>query len=169
MAESVTTNKPSATGGVNPTVAVVGVLVLGVGGYFVLKPYLDKKRDEANLKFEQQQDKSLKGVVIKGKKLDGWYNLSGKKIDSANLATVASDLNGALHPGWYLPTDQDRAVRVFLQTPYGMVKKLEGVYLGMEFGNLKKDLSDKLSDTNWIKIKNYFTGMAYDIPDLTKK
>lgn len=151
---------------INPTVLFGGLVVLGVGGYFIAKPYFDKKRDEANLKYEQKQDQSFKGVVIAGKKLDGWYNLSGKKIDSANLATIASDLNGALHPGWYIPTDQERAVRVFLQTPYGMVKKLEEVYLNMEFGNLKKDLSEKLSDVNWIKIKNYFTGKAYDIPGI---
>lgn len=144
---------------------VLGIGVAGAGVYF-LKDYLDEQKKKSVLDFEQKQNYSFNPVNVAGKKLSNWYNLKGEKITSANLASIASDLNGALHPGYLIPTEQDRAVRVFLQTPYGMVKKLETVYLGIYSENLKQILSEKLSDVNFIKIKNYFSGKAYQFPGL---
>lgn len=155
----------SGGGGIGTVGIVLGLAGAGVGIYF-LKDYFDEAKKKSVLDFEQKQNYNFSPVNVAGKKLSNWYNLKGEKITSANLASIASDLNGALHPGWYAPTEQDRAVRVFLQTPYGMVKKLESVYLGIYSENLKQTLSEKLSDTNFIKIKNYFSGKAYQFPGL---
>lgn len=162
-------NKPTYSGGGGGGIGTIGIVLglagAGVGIYF-LKDYLDEQKKKTVLDFQQKQNYSLSPVNVAGKKLSNWYNLKGEKITSANLASLAADLNGALHPGWYAPTEQARAVRVFLQTPYGMVKKLETVYLTMYSEDLKKTLTEKLSDVNYIKIKNYFSGKAYQFPGL---
>lgn len=135
----------------SPLVPIVIVGGLSYLGYrFVLKPLIKKGQDKAEL--NALQTSTVK--TAPGKPL---YNVSGKPIQSANLGTIAVDLFNALHPGWYKPTDQSRVVRVFLNdVPYGMVNQLEQIYLTTYGENLRKELADKLSDENFIKIKYYF-------------
>jgi len=130
-----------------------GVIVItAVGGlayWFGIKPWLEKKKAESDL--TKAQGSTLK--TTDKKKL---YDLNGKPIVSANLDTIATDIYGGLHPGWYKPTDQERVVRAFKNTPFGSVPDLEKIYLDKYKENLKDTMQDKLSDVKWISVKNYF-------------
>jgi hypothetical protein len=127
---------------------VGGVIVIGgvIYGVKKFKNYLDKENEKKQLLIDQ-------GTTIKpppGKKV--FYDLNGKPITSANLSTIAADLEDALS----FPVDQARVIRVFQSTPFGSVKDLETFYLNKYGENLKQRMIDKLSDSNWIKIKFNF-------------
>lgn len=129
------------------TVLGLGItaLVLGGGYWFGLKPLLDKMAAENQLKKDQAS--TIKAA--KGKPL---FDLTGKPVKSANLATIATDLFDSLR----FPTDDPRVVRVFNTTPFGYVPQLEKVYLDKYKRDLKTDLVQNLNDKSWISIKYNF-------------
>lgn len=151
-------NSGSSGGKLLAGLAVVGV---GVFAYYkVAKPLIDKLK--ANSDLNKQQGATITtgiytdpktGKKVESKKL---YDISGRPITSANLYTIASDIYAGLHPGWYKPTNQERVIRAFMNTPYGRVGELEKAYLDKYSENLRDTMVDKLSDANWIKVKNYF-------------
>lgn len=120
---------------------------LGLGYQFILKPELDRRRALNNLKKDQAS--TLQSV--KGKTL---YDLNGKPIKSVNLSTIATDIYDSLEA--YGPNDGKRVVRVFKNTPFGYVQKLEQFYLDRYGKNLKDHLVKELKDEDWISIKNWF-------------
>lgn len=122
-----------------------GGLAIGAAYYFIARPLIEKFKNQSDLNKDQANTITPK----KGKPL---FDLKGKPINGANLSTIAIDLENALS----FPVDQDRVIRVFLSTPWGYVGKLEQTYLDKYGVNLRQKLVDKLSDTNWIKIKFYF-------------
>jgi len=133
-------------GGGSSAFKVIGTVVLIGGGIYAfkqLKDYADKVK--ANEQLKNDQDTTVKPPP--GKKV--FYDLNGKPIQSANLATIAADLENALS----YPVDDARAVRVFKSTPFGSVKELERVYLNKYNENLKDRMISRLSDSNWIKVK----------------
>ena len=141
----------------NLTPLYVGAgIVAAYFGYKAVKGFLEKQADKADLTKDQGTDvKADKAGKDKaGKKL---LDLNGKPVTSVNLALIATDIYNALHPGWYKPTDQARAVRAFKNTPFGYVKELEKIYLDKYSENLKETLADKLNDENFIKIKFFFS------------
>jgi len=117
----------------------------------VLKPYLDKIQAKADLSKDQATD--IKAGSTKGKLID----LNGRAITNVNLSTIATDVYNGLHPGFFVPTKQDRVVRAFKNTPFGYVKQLEQIYLNKYGENLKETMADKLSDVNFIKVKTFFS------------
>lgn len=136
----------------NPVLTVAGVGIgLAATYFFVAKPLIDKWQASNALKTDQ--DSTITAGAGKNKKL---FDLNGKPVKSANLGAIASELQQALHPGWYKPTEQDRVVRVFKTTPFGYVKQLENFYLNKYGENLKDTMLDKLSDENFIKVKYDF-------------
>jgi len=145
-------------GGLLPIILVGGAAAAGY--FFYLKPYLDKVAATNQLKADQATTVNTSTVIDKAtgkpKTVAKMYDLRGKPITSANLATIASDIYAGLHPGWYKPTDQERVVRAFLNTPWGRVQEMEGVYLKNHGENLRATMVEKLSDENWIKVKNWF-------------
>lgn len=125
------------------TVAVVASGVAVWKGYGLVKDYLDQQKATAQLKTDQ-------GSTITppaGKKI--FYDLNGKPIQKANLATIAADIEDALS----YPTDQPRAIRAFKSTPFGSVGKLEDFYLSKYNEPLRERMVSRLSDVNWIKVK----------------
>jgi hypothetical protein len=138
----------------NPIV-IVGVGILGFLAYKKISSYLETVKAKEDLIKDQSTD--IKPGQDKNNPKKLILDLNGKPIKSANLATIAIDLYNALHPGWYKPTEQERAVRAFKNTPFGYVKQLEQIYLNKYGENLKETLADKLSDTNFIKIKPFFS------------
>lgn len=133
---------------ISPGTIIAGAAVL-VGGIFVLKPLITSAQNKSELNKDQASTiKPKPGKVLK--------NLNGKPVSSVNLSTIAVDLYNALHPGWYKPTDQARAVIAFKSTPYGYVKQLENIYLDKYGENLKKVMGDKLSFENFTKVKYWF-------------
>jgi hypothetical protein len=137
----------------NP-ILIVGIGIVGFLAYKKLSSYLETVKQKEDLIKDQSTDIKPGQDKKNPKKLI--LDLNGKPIKSANLATIAIDLYNALHPGWYKPTEQERAVRAFKNTPFGYVKQLEQIYLNKYGENLKETLADKLSDTNFIKIKPFF-------------
>jgi hypothetical protein len=123
----------------------IAALVGGAYGVYKLHGFLSKLKDSADLKRDQDS-------TIKPKKGGKLFDLTGKPITSMNLATIAADLNDALS----FPVDQGRVLRVFQSTPFGYVAELEKIFLDKNFGNLRQRMVDKLSDTNWIKVKFNF-------------
>ena len=134
---------------------VGGGIVIAYFGYKAIKSFLDKQNAKIDLTKDQSTDikADVKGKDKSGKKL---LDLNGKPITSVNLALIATDIYNGLHPGWYKPTEQDRVVRAFKNTPFGYVKDLEKIYLEKYGENLKETLAEKLSETNFIKIKYFF-------------
>lgn len=131
---------------------IAPVIIIAGGGlayYFIAKPLIDKMKSKSQLSKEQNS-------TIKAKSGGKLYDLTGKPIQSANLGTIAAELNQALHPGWYKPTEQDRVIRVFNTTPFGYVKQLEDFYLNRYNEPLKQTMLDKMSDENFIKVKYQF-------------
>lgn len=123
--------------GVGIALAVAAV----IEGRKLYKEYKDKQ----DLKRDQ-------GSTIKPKPGGKLFDIIGRPITSANLATIAVDLDNAL--SW--PADQERAVRVFQTTPFGSVPALEQLFMDKGFGNLRQRMVNKLSDANWIKVKYNF-------------
>jgi hypothetical protein len=129
--------------------SVVTLIGLGAGafavykGYGLVKGYLDQQKMTAQLKTDQGSTV----VPPAGKKV--FYDLNGKPIQKANLATIAADIEDALS----YPTDQARAVRAFKSTPFGSVGKLEDFYLDKYKEPLRERMVSRLSDANWIKVK----------------
>lgn len=137
-----------ATGGIS-TGKIIGGAVIVVGAIYAIKQvkdYLNKQEAKAQLVTDQNSTV----LPPAGKKV--FFDISGRPIKSANLATIASDLNNALS----FPVDQERAIRVFQTTPFGSVPALENFYLSKYSDNLKDKFISKLSDANWIKIKYNF-------------
>lgn len=126
-----------------------GIAVIGLGYFFIARPLIQKWQAQGELNTAQ-------GSTVKPAKGKVMYDISGRKINGANLDTIVVDLYNALHPGWYKPTDQERVVRVFLTIPFGYVQKIEQMYLSKYNENLKNTIADKISDMNFIKIKNWF-------------
>ncbi len=127
-------------------IEVVGAVLVSYGIYqgvkFVYNRYQTDKGNKINT------DPKL--TIKKG------YALNGKPITNVNLSTIANDLYNSINVPFYGIVDQDRAVRTFLGTPYGQVKKLQDVYLDLFGQDLKKRLAEQLSDINFIKIKYWF-------------
>lgn len=122
---------------------------LAAGVYWVYgKPYFDKLKADAELKKQQQS-------TIESKKGKPVYDLNGKPVKSANLATIAADIYQALNPGWYKPNDNKRAVRAFKNTPFGYVGQLEKFYLEKYQQNLRDEMA-KMPDEDWIQVKFWF-------------
>lgn len=138
----------------NPIVILVGAGI-AYFGYTELKKLYDEYKAKSDLVKDQATTIKV-GTDPKNpkKKL---LDLNGKPIQSVNLALIATDINAALHPGWYKPTEQDRAVRAFKNTPFGYVKDLEKIYLDKYNENLKDTMADKLNDVNFIKVKHFFS------------
>jgi hypothetical protein len=133
-------------GGGSSAGKIIGAVVLVGGGIYAfkqLKDYADKVKAGQDLKNDQASTvKPPKGHKV-------FYDLNGKPITSANLATIAADLENALS----YPVDGARAVRVFKSTPFGSVKDLESIYLNKYSENLKDRMISRLSDADWIKVK----------------
>lgn len=114
--------------------------------FFVVRPIVKKYQAENALKRDQQSTiKPAKGKVLK--------DLLGRPTTGANLALIAADIHDALDR--FFP-DQDRAVRVFFNTPWGYVPQLEKLFLEKYNKDLKQLMVDKLNDQNFIKVKFYF-------------
>jgi len=139
---------PSSSGGLTTGKIIGGAVIIGgvIYGVKQLKDYLDKEKAKAQLTTDQNS--TIKPPP--GKKV--FYDIAGRPITSANLSTIAADLEDALS----FPVDQERAVRVFKTTPFGSVPDLEKFYLDKYSVNLKDKFISKLSDANWIKIKYNF-------------
>lgn len=137
------TNSGGITTGkvIGGAIVVVGVIYIGKK----IKDYADKVAAGQQLKTDQES-------TIEPKKGKVLFDLSGKPIKSANIATIAADLENALS----YPVDGQRAVRVFRSTPFGHVKDLETFYLNKYGENLKDRMISRLSDSQWIAIKYNF-------------
>jgi len=145
MAAPIIVQTPKGTNGGT----IVAGAAVGLAAYwFIARPLIEKWQANNTLKKEQDS------TITAGKKK--LFDLNGKPIKAANIGSIASELNQALHPGWYKPTEQDRVVRVFKTTPFGYVGKLEAYYLDKYGENLKATMLDKLSDENFIKVKYDF-------------
>jgi hypothetical protein len=131
------------------TKLLLGAAGVGLGYWFVLKPWLEQQQRQSGLNIDQ-------GNTIKPKAGKSLYNLNGKPIKDANLSTIVYDIYQGLHPGWYAPTDDARVVRAFKNTPFGYVKQVEQLYLDKYGENLRQTMADKLSDKNWINVKYWF-------------
>jgi len=131
------------------SLVVPGLLVVGAGlGYwFIIKPMIDRAKMASDLKKDQASTVSAKpGKVL--------YDLNGKPIKSVNLSTIAADIHDSLE-AWGV-NDGKRVVRVFKNTPFGYVPKLEQFYLDRYGKNLKDHLVKELKDVDWIAIKHWF-------------
>jgi hypothetical protein len=123
-------------------------LLLGGGALVYFKwvgPYLKKVADKKQL----AKDEAATIKPAPGKRL---FDLVGRPIKSANLATIAADLKDSLK----FPTDDPRVVRVFQTTPFGYVKKLQEFYLDKYGKDLQQELVSNLNDKSWIAIKYNF-------------
>lgn len=125
--------------------AIGGIIVFGGIIYFGKKAYNSYKAKQQLVTDQASTIKPPSGKIL--------YDLRGKPIQSLNLATIATELNGFLN----FPVNQERSVSAFLDTPFGYVPQLEKLYLQKYNDNLKDRLFSKLSTENWIKIKNYFS------------
>jgi hypothetical protein len=135
--------------GVNPYIVIGSIALTGGIYYFGVRPWLQKKQAQNLLTRDQ-------GSTIQPAKGKVLYNIAGKPIGSGvNLATIAADIYGGLHPGWYQPTSQERVIRAFFNTPFGYVQKLEQIYLDKYGEQLRDTMADKLSDVNFIRVKNW--------------
>jgi hypothetical protein len=137
-----------SSGGIT-TGKIIGGAAILIGVIYIgkkIKNYTDKIAAGQSLKTDQESTIT----PPKGKKI--LYDLSGKPITSANLATIAADLENALS----YPVDGQRAVRVFRTTPFGYVKELEKFYLNKYGENLKDRMISRLSDSQWIAVKYNF-------------
>lgn len=137
--QGITTGKLIAGG-----VIVIGTIYIGKK----LKTVYDEWKTKGQLKADQQTTI----VKPKGKV---FYDVAGRPIQSANLASIAGEIQHALHPGWNKFTDKDRAVRAFQGTPFGYVKQLEQIYLDKYQVNLQQDMLDKLGN-DFVKVKYQF-------------
>lgn len=130
---------------------LTNLLILGGGAFLTykvykgFKDYVDKQQAAAQL------NKDIASTIkpAKGKKL---FDLNGKPIQGANLATIAADIENALS----YPRDQPRAIRSFKNTPFGYVPELEKFYLQKYGEPLRERMINRLSDENWIKVKFNF-------------
>ena len=136
-------------------ILIVGLGVLGFLAYRKFSGLIETAQQKADLVKDQATDVKKGEDKKNPNKL--LLDLNGKPIKSANLSTIAVDVYNGLHPGWYKPTDQDRVVRAFRNTPFGYVKQLEKIYLDKYGENLKETMADKLSDTNFLKLKPFFS------------
>jgi hypothetical protein len=139
--------KLGAAGGI----AIVGGGTLGY--FFLLRPWLQKQAMKAELNKDQAS-------TVTGPKLK---TIGGQPVSGINLATTVVSLNKALHPGWWDPTHQKEAVRVFKTIPFGnraepgkYVKQVEKMYLEKYDENLQQVMADKLGDVEWMKVKFWF-------------
>lgn len=136
-------NSGGGAGGAVKTFLGIAGLAAGVYGVYKLKGWFDQQQAKSQL--TKDQNTTIKPPA--GKKV--FYDLNGKPIQSANLATIATDLENALS----YPVDNARALRVFKSTPFGSVKALEDVYLDKYKENLKDRMVSRLNDATWIKAK----------------
>ena len=135
-------------------ILLIGGGLLAFFAYTKISKYLENIEKKEDLVKDQATD-IKPGSDPKNPKRK-YLDLNGKPITSVNMATIAADVYNALHPGFFVPTEQDRVVRAFKNTPFGFVKQLEQIYLSKYNENLKEVMSDKLSDVNFIKVKNFF-------------
>lgn len=126
-------------------------IALGVGTGLAI--FFGKKlKDYFALQSEKSALVKDQASTIKPKPGKKLFDLNGKPISSANISTIAADLEDALSR----PVDDARAVRVFLSTPYGHVADLEKYYLERYGENLKARMISRLEDEYWIKVKFWF-------------
>lgn len=81
-------------------------------------------------------------------------NVNGAAVQ-VNIGTRASEIYDALHGSWY-SEDEVKAVNAVLQVPKPLIPQLSQVYFTISGKNLKTDLQDYLSDTQWLSIQQQF-------------
>lgn len=81
-------------------------------------------------------------------------NINGNAVQ-VNIGTRATEINDALHGSFY-SEDEVKAVNAVLQVPKSLIPNLSQTYFTITGINLKSDLQNYLSDTQWLSISQLF-------------
>lgn len=117
-------------------VYVVIFLVVLYLSYVVFKHY--KKKREQSLLENNTQTANVNGVPV-----------------SVNIGTKVSEIHDALHGSWY-SEDETKAINAVLSTPKPLIPTLSQTYFAVTGINLKQDLQEYLSSSEWMQISYLF-------------
>ena len=87
--------------------------------------------------------------------LDGNVVVAPAGTVSVNVGTKAAEIYTALHDSWLWEEEQD-AINAVLSTPKVFIPQLSSTYFALYDINLKEDLLEYLSPSEWLQIQSQF-------------
>lgn len=87
--------------------------------------------------------------------LDGNVVVAPAGTVSVNVGTKASEIHDALHGSMFYE-DEQKAINAVLSTPKTFIPQLSSTYFALYGINLKEDLQEYLSASEWLQIQSQF-------------
>lgn len=81
-------------------------------------------------------------------------NVNGQPA-TVNIGTKVTEIHDALHGSWY-SEDEQKAINAVLSTPQPLIPNLSQTYFAVTGINLKQDLQEYLSASEWMQIAYLF-------------